>query len=233
MPAPNARFWASLLLNKAPLPLDILRTHAVQKADIQLSSIAAKPDFADQMDMLSIELAGQNALLLIHAGLISLIRRQIDLEINLERFHGLWREYQDLLLSSMSLRWLVSALDTFADHAEAPNEAELAILGSLLLNTVKLYETERRFLAPSDSNPSARVAISKPPPVMFDGVTAFAVGRGDMPRNLLHRLSQHLNQKGVVTVILREVIGRVLINDTAWHRLCPVEAQTWRSRQLP
>jgi hypothetical protein len=90
------------------------------------------------------------------------------------------------LCSNLDARWLVSACDTIIDHFNEPDEIATAIAGSMFMNTVKLYETERLTQATVRSFDEVFKDGSRVP--LCDGMSAFVVGGGDMVKNLVRRV---------------------------------------------
>ena len=70
-----------------------------------------------------------------------------------------------VLARQLSLRWLVSAADTFVDHPRDPSEQAAALAATLAAGAVKLSETER-LDGPEDAPPRPR----DPRTPLFDGM---------------------------------------------------------------
>jgi hypothetical protein len=169
---------------------------------------------------LRFEFVGQSELLWYHAKLIVLLRRGVQTKEIFAQFSDLWDQEGAFLCEHLNLRWLVSATDTFADHATDGEIKALAALVSVLVNTVKIYETERI------------LAESKPPAIsparvedvhlglipVFSGLSCFTVGTDDTLRNMRWRLDP-LMTKQPVGRILKTVFDRLQVEDTAYSRL--------------
>lgn len=174
----------------------------------------------EHLENLKSEFAGQPELLWHHAKLIVLLRRGVDTDGVFAQFSELWTEEGAYLCEALNLRWLVSATDTFADHAPDGETRTLATLVSLLVNTVKIYETER-VLADGDPAPllPERVAqVQNELIPLFSGLSCFTIGTDDTLRNMRWRLDP-LMEKGAVGLILKTVFNRLQIEDTAFARL--------------
>lgn len=203
--------------SETPPDLSALRSDIVDAGDPKLS-LGSKRDICEHLHMLAAEFSGRNFLEFYHAGLIVHIRREINVTLNKRRFFQLWHEQGDFLLSSLDSRWLVSACDTLADHGGAP-ESLAARAGTLFMNTVKLYETER--WATSASNSSYKTVAGTIP--LFDGMTAYWIGRGNMIKNLFDRvLRAPPCGELIATRILNELIRRACIHDTVFNRFLRV-----------
>lgn len=174
----------------------------------------------EHLENLRAEFAGQPELLWHHAKLIVLLRRGVDTDQVFAQFSELWAQEGAYLCETLNLRWLVSATDTFADHAPDGETRTLATLVSLLVNIVKIYETER-VLAESDPAPlpPERVAqVQNELVPLFSGLSCFTIGTDDTLRNMRWRLDP-LMETGSVGLILKTVFGRLQIEDTAFARL--------------
>ncbi|MEO3474418.1 hypothetical protein AAFN86_21300 [Roseomonas sp. CAU 1739] len=171
-----------------------------------------RPDFFDHVNELRSEFAGRSELLVLHAGFVVALRRRVAVAHFLPLYQRLWLEEGAFLLRELSLRWLVSACDTLADHG-TPTQRAVALNGTVLANLAKLAETERRLAGPSDpQGPRGRSAE------LFDGMTVFKPG-GDMIDNLFARIARIAGLDEVAGPILREVADRVRRLDTVVRRL--------------
>lgn len=166
------------------------------------------------------EFSGQSELLFHHASLIVLIRREVRLAETLPEFERLWAQEAEFLCQNLNLRWLISAADTLADHAGDPQARAVAMMGSLLGNTVKISESDRYIhgaeaLTPLPKRIEGLQAGLTP---LFDGMSMFTVGTDDMLRNMYWRLEPYF-AAGPAGMILRTVYDRMQVNDTAFARL--------------
>lgn len=148
------------------------------------------PDLAAQLQAIRADFAGAPVLCLTVAEHIVRIRRGVDLDHERARFFALTRHAESgaFLARQLSLRWLVSCLDTWADHAPLA-EAAGALALATLVNTVKLAETERLVMRDPVHDPARVAALARDFPVpLFGGLNAFRLESGDMVRNLFRRL---------------------------------------------
>lgn len=120
----------------------------------------------DHLRALEREFAGDSRLDYYHAALIVLIRRDVQRRLAYEHFESMWRDQTDYLCN-LNLRWLISACDTIMEHAPDVADRTAGAMGSLLANTVKLYETERYF---SEVKFAPKSDLRSPVP-LFDGLT--------------------------------------------------------------
>lgn len=177
---------------------------------------ARRADFFDHMNELRSEFTDRSELLFIHAGCVVALRRRTAVGHFLPLYLRLWREEHALLLRELSLRWLVSACDTLADHGATPTQRAVALNGAVIANLAKLAETERRRDPPGGGAPRRGTEL-------FDGMTVFKRG-GDMIDNLFRRVARIAELDEVAGPILLEVAGRVRALDTVVRRLAEPEA---------
>src|SRR5690606_9534235 len=126
----------------ADVDIEQLKSEIIIGDQIEYTHGSAK-DLNEHIEQLKHEFVGQPALNHYHASLIVLIRREVDVEENFEKFKALWESERDFLLASLNIRWLISACDTFLDlHDDVTLKATL-MNAVVLINTLKLQETER------------------------------------------------------------------------------------------
>lgn len=196
-----------------------LAAQTVQGAPGQAAQYAhgGTDDLAQHLQRVRAEFIGQSELLYRHAELIVLLRREADTEASYARFERMWQAQTDFLCTHLDLRWLVAACDSFIDHAKNPTLRALAMGAVLLVNTVKLQETER-FLAGPGPGPGARAA-DRPEALqelhthrvgLFDGLTAFIAGTDDTLRNMRWRLQDvaALHPLGAIVLEIFERLQR-------------------------
>jgi hypothetical protein len=136
-------------------------------------------------------------------------------------FDRIVREFGPELAGHLNLRWLTSVCDTFMDVASDPLDRATGLAGSLLANTVKLSETERRlFHPPQPDVPLYRFSKGGH---LFDGVITFWVAKGDMITNLLSRASASLENAGPAAPFTGEIIAKVLEERTVWQRMLKLQ----------
>lgn len=166
------------------------------------------------------EFSGQSELLLHHAILIVLIRREVRSSESCSQFFALWDQEADFLCRNLNLRWLISAADTFADHATDPLHRAAGMMTALLANTVKIYESDRYIRAAETLPPLPdRIEILQTQLVsLFEGTSVFTVGTDDTLRNMYWRLKPFF-KAGPAGLILKTVYDRLQVNDTAFARL--------------
>lgn len=170
--------------------LDALKNQMIGGEEVRYTYGSAK-DLNEHIEQLEQEFVGQSALNHYHASLIVLIRREVDVQNNYARFKELWLSERDYLLASLNTRWLISACDTFIDLEDDPLLQAILMNAVVLINTIKLQETERFLCDQSLTvNPEHQQLLQQQRYALFDGTAAFAVGTDDTLRNMRWRLEQ-------------------------------------------
>ena len=166
------------------------------------------------------EFSGQPELLWHHARLIVLIRREYRTVETYERFRALWDEEHAFLCDRLNVRWLISAADTFAEHDRESDVGTVAMMTSLLANTIKLYESERYLCNAATLSPEpARIAhVKKELAPLFEGMSCFTVGTDDTLRNVRWRLSRFFTVEPT-GAILKTVWDRCQVEDSVFARM--------------
>ncbi|MEZ5958981.1 MAG: hypothetical protein R3C30_00950 [Hyphomonadaceae bacterium] len=204
-----------IALPLSPTPPDWAVLAATTLPDGEKIFLTGRFDLAEHLRKLEQEFCGDPLLHYYHAAISVLIRRDIQRDLALQQFEGMWRAAPECLMQ-LSLRWLISACDTLMEHAPNLADRTAGAMGSFLGNAVKLYETERRFsAAPSALDAEAAVA----PVSLFDGLTSFSVGYGDMIFNQRQRFAELAREGSFAHRIVAEIISRLDANDTVFRRL--------------
>lgn len=194
--------------------INTLKNERVERGP-SIYSFGIRADLEKHFDMLAQEFSGRSFLELHHAELTTLIRRGVEREAALQRFWKIWDLEREFLVKNLDSRWLISTCDTIIDWSENSEERAFACAGTLFMNTIKLYETERLTALIKDTDqlesPRGRVAL-------FDGLSTFKVGRGDMVRNMLSRIHKSAQNDSLAGRVVLELISRANINNTVYFR---------------
>jgi len=158
---------------------------------------------------------GRSALEFKHCVLTINIRRNHELQKNLDAFFLAWSEEAHFLSKALNIKWLVSACDTFADYCSDDAERATALIGAAMVKTIKLYETEELFRF-KRLEPAERPDYK--PTHFFDGLNSFNIGFGDVVFNLKHRIKNLVRRGTPAALILDEIFERVCVFDTAFSR---------------
>jgi hypothetical protein len=170
----------------------------------------------DHFVELEFEFGGKPRFLHVHAALIVAIRRKINLEWSVDQFRKLWDMKGEDLIRMLSLRWLVSATDTFSDYPRNSFEGAVSLTVSLFVNTIKLVETERYI---EGAKPDLTPSHPTKGVLLFDGLSAFRVKQGDMLSNLLGRMEVLYESPYPCSKILKESVGRIINGPTTFSRI--------------
>lgn len=137
------RFKASKVysLDKKQIDFEQMKINCIP-AGSEIQTRGHSKDLPTHIANLGLEFSGKPELLLHHAKLIVLLRRGYKVEEIFSDFEDLWQQQNEWLLKNLNIRWLISACDTFADHSADTTERALALSTSLMVNTLKMYETE-------------------------------------------------------------------------------------------
>lgn len=174
----------------------------------------------DHLRALEKEFAGDSKLDYYHAALIVLIRRNVQRPLAYEQFESMWRDQTDYLCN-LNLRWLISACDTIMQHSSNMADRTAGAMGSVLANTVKLYETERHF---SDVDFAPKSDLRCPVP-LFDGLTTFSIGNGDMIFNQRRRIAELCSAGSFAHRIVLAIIARLDRHDTVYRRFADLHTE--------
>jgi len=114
----------------------------------------------------------------------------------------------------------MSAADTIADQSNDQSQVALAIACSCLVNSVKIYESER-FLTDAESNidniDKQRDLDNEMRFSLFDGMSVFKYGTDDTLRNMRWRINK-VCKDNIAGEIFLELFKRFNHFDTAYKR---------------
>jgi hypothetical protein len=180
-----------------------------------------KSDFFEHMSEIRSEFIGRSELLYVHSGLVVALRRRLATEHFLPLFFRMWREEGAFLRANLSLRWLISTADTLIDHGESPAQRAVALSSVLLVNTIKLHETERHIYGLRDK--PMEIAMG-PGGFLFDGLTCFSISDGDMVSNMVARSRRLTDEDDIAGPLLAEVLRRIAEFPTVFRRFAELKA---------
>ena len=203
-----------------------LKINIIDIGDPVLSRGSAK-DIQQHYAALKQEFSGQPELCFHHAMLIVMIRREIDVSHTFARFRTLWEQHEDWLLEHVNIRWLVSACDTFADYSQDATERSLAMATTLLVNTVKAYETENVMTSHTQIQyePERVAHVQQHSIPLFEGLSCYTIGTDDTLRNMVWRIKETC-PTSTTGRILMEVFKRLSTLPTAFGRMRQAHTRT-------
>lgn len=176
-------------------------------------------DLSAHLNKVKTEFIDKPEICFYHATLIVLLRRGYKSKETYKEFEKLWETESDFLLSNLSLRWIVSACDTFVDHSPNPLRSAIFLNVSTLINTLKIYETEkflRGFEAIDDINEKNVEALYLKHLDLYQGLTYFRIGTDDTLRNMRTRYEAFKDLDQLATSILLFVFEQIQNSQTAF-----------------
>ena len=174
-------------------------------------------DLTEHFNQLEPEFHGRPRLAHLLACVIVVLRRDPADPAARQLFHRIVTEHGAALAGELNIRWLTSVCDTFMDVSDDAEVRATAMAGSLLANTVKLAESERRLFQPNlPGDPEIQFGRGGP---LFDGMITFWVSKGDMIDNLLTRSARTLDAGGIAAPFVAEIIAKLLEFNSVWRRM--------------
>jgi hypothetical protein len=158
--------------------------------------------------------------------LVRELRNERDVESNWRAFRDLVEGDTEAVIAALSMRWLKSVCDTYADLAE-PTQAAHALNVSNFLNMLRFAETIRRMRPVMD--PDA-VAACRPDSRMplYDGLMTISIDLQDVFLNLCKRMARQLQDDRVIGAIWRAILTRLHAGDNAITELARLSAMPER-----
>lgn len=104
---------------------------------------ASRHNMLDQSQKLLKNFSGRPEILFWNALAISYLRRRTPHSAKAKNlFFKIWDRQGSWVAKELSARWLVSTLQTFADHGRTADEIRCGTTGFMYGNLIKVYETE-------------------------------------------------------------------------------------------
>lgn len=200
------RFGASQLYDTlTDIDINELKSTIINGQD-KIYTFGSAKNLHEHIDNLRHEFIGEPKINHYHATLIVLIRRDIDVVDNYEKFKALWLSEKDFLLKSLNTRWLISACDTFIDCDDDFGLRALLMNAVMLINTIKSYETERLLCQVNGTdlteNEHIKQTLQTKRVALFDGISAMAVGTDDTLRNMRWRLDKLCDEHELGQIVI-------------------------------
>ncbi len=210
-----------------PLDADLTALHAPLPAK---AADKARPDGIDDTPFefksrqLAEELMGRSRLAHLNACLIATLRRRRFPERAPQLFQRLWAEEADHLLGQLNLRWQVSALTTFGDHGVTEAQRRTGLALSVLLNTMKLYESERLYAGLAPDQPFG-LRKRGSPRLPLD-MQRYSIPNGGLEYNLLTPLWREAGTDPVTAPLALNLLGELNRDPgTIFRRLATMRAR--------
>lgn len=178
----------------------------------------ALPDLYDHIRAVRDEFTDQLEIHFYHAALIIKIRREIDLTESLRAFRALWNAEGIFLIKLLSSRWIISALDSFADHGE-PQERGNAMAIVTFFNMLKMADTEYQLCGQPNYDASRLDNNRDHYPLLWDGVRVFHIPDDDTFANMIRRMRRMLSTTPLFALIFEYLLNKVVHQNTMLKRL--------------
>ena len=189
-------------------------------------------DLEEHLNNLKYQSIGQSELCFYHNTLIILMRRKYKIDNTFAEFERLWTVESDYLLEHLSLRWIVSACDTFIDHSDNAHRAAILMNVITLMNTLRACETKNFLQLPANAE-STPLLTEKTDLLyagdlpLYDGLTYFRIGTDDSLRNMRKRYRKFHKIDKLATNMLLAVFEKLQNTDSAFATLRQLHRDDW------
>ncbi|MEP5151634.1 glycosyltransferase family 2 protein [Planktotalea sp.] len=182
-----------------------LKRNVVQKLDLtKYPRVKDRSGNTRKIIELNEEFLGKPELCLLHALLISHLRKSAQPEHTMALFTRIWVEESTFLFEHLDPRWLVSALTTFGDHGQTEVQRRVGQSMTVLFASMKLYETERLYsgFRPDQEFKLKRLVRHKLPLNM----DRFVLSGGGLDVNTLARLWLDAKEDAVIAPLAHRLL---------------------------
>tara|TARA_R110002051_G_C8431797_1_gene453567 strand:- start:74 stop:574 length:501 start_codon:yes stop_codon:yes gene_type:complete len=160
------------------------------------------------------------------------MRRKYKIDKTFTEFERLWEAESNYLLQHLSLRWIVSACDTFVDHSDNAHRAAILMNVVTLMNTLRTYETKNFLQTPPGAEPIPLLdektdILYAGDLSLYDGLTYFRIGTDDSLRNMRKRYSKFQKIDKLATSMLLAVFEKLQNNGSAFATLRQLHKDDW------
>ncbi len=203
---------------------DEMKATTITESMCDLEAISSRPrikDLQSHLDNLKHQFVGQSELCFYHTTLVVLLRRGYKITETFADFETLWATEADYLLKHLSLRWIISACDTFIDHSPNPTRKAILMNATTLINTLRIYET-KHFLHTSCNNQPLRLvqehveALYNSDLPLYEGLTYFRIGTDDTLKHMRERYESFYDADELATTILLFMFDKLQHGDSAF-----------------
>ncbi len=216
------------------LPPETVDLEALAHAVVALSAAEKQPgdpktSWARKRVQIAQEFVGNSELAFLNAQLISNLRKRGAPPQTAALFLRLWAEQSEHLIAALNLRWLVSSLQTFADHGETPAQREVGQAMRMLFGMMKLYEFERGFggLTPDKEHGFGK-RVKARLPLDMEG---FSLTSGGLDINLITPIWQLAQTDPVIAPLATHLLDALIAEPTGvFRRLAKMRAKRQRQQ---
>lgn len=202
--------------------IDEMKSTVITADSCDAHALTDKPktlDITAHLGNLKHQFIGHSELSFYHATLIVLLRRGYKVTQTFLEFETLWTTETDYLLDHLSLRWIISACDTFVDHSPDSTRKAILMNASTLINTSKVHESQQ-FLYSNDSaksiNPIQKQKFVEGDQSLYDGLTYFRIGNDDTLCNMRKRYKKFCQLDPFAGRVLLHIFDRLQHLDSAF-----------------
>ncbi|ERL54689.1 hypothetical protein [Psychrobacter aquaticus] len=207
--------------------IDEMKSTIITESMCNLETLTDKrktKDLECHLNNLKYQMRGHSELYYYHNTLIILLRRKYKIIETFAEFKRLWDAESDYLLEHISLRWIVSACDTFIDHSDDNNKIAILMNVVTLINTLRAYETKNFLQLPTQVKciplVDDKVAMLYQGDLpLYDDLTYFRIGGDDSLKNMRRRYEKFYEVDYLATTILLSVFDKLQTHDNAFHTL--------------
>lgn len=197
--------------------IDAMKTNRIEGGAYRLTTQAA-PNLYDHLRSVRQEFVGQPEISFYHAALIVKLRREIDVTESLQAFRALWNIEGLTLLGLLNSRWIISALDTFADHGKHEEQtAAMAVV--TFFNMLKMADTEYRLSGKNGYDSEKLQENHDRYPVLWDGMRVFHLPDDDTFANMVKRMRRVLSPTPLFMLIFELLLNKAARADSMLTRL--------------
>lgn len=175
------------------------------------------------------EMQGLPEVALLHALLISTLRKREWPDHAPALFRRLWAEEGGALRACLPGRWLISGAITFADHGATEGERMLGQSLKVLFSLLKLTEFERLYSGHDPAKPFRLGQKAKVPLPL--GMEPFALKDGGLDVNLLAPMVQAARAEPVLGPLALDLLDRLNADPGTVFRRLALMRETLLQRQ--
>jgi hypothetical protein len=138
------------------------------------------------------------------------LRRGDDLENSKELFFELIKANINEICKDFDLRWLISVVDTYADHGTELEKSNAMII-STYANMIKIADTAHFLVSTNNGRRVVKhkeVKLLQGVVYMYDGINSLQIKTDDMPNILFYRIDDRLKHTPELWCLFEEIKKR-------------------------
>jgi len=190
---------------------------------VRVNGPAIKPNLSrreitNQLKLLEYQLNGKPEICLLNSLTISYLRRNTDHAAKARRlFLRIWAEHGDFVAKKLNTRWVLSTVQTFAEHGENEQQRQIGMAGFIYGTLIRASEVERGYqkLEPDAIYPTKMARMDN----RFRHLGGYPVGGTDMLFNLNAVMVGLAATDDAAGRVLFELLRRIRAGDTLFSRM--------------